>query len=96
MVDVIIEEVKDDKVPKHIIVTSLQKFVGGASMDKLKRAILDISKAVYDQDVNKLVFSTAFLCQLMKKCGVLWLSSTRRFSKLMSSLICLVSMGTRL
>ena len=77
MVKVIIEAVKDDKVPKHIIVTSLQKFVGGASMDKLKRAILDISKAVYDQDVNKLVFSTAFFVPAHEK---VW-SAVAEFNK---------------
>ena len=67
MVKIITDAVKDVQVPKHIIVTSLQKFVGGVSIDKLKRAILDISKAAYDQDINKLVFSTAFFVPAHEK-----------------------------
>ncbi len=60
MTRTIVEAVKDTLVPKHIIITSLQKFVGGTSINKLKESIKEISDAVKSQDRNKVLFSTAF------------------------------------
>lgn len=59
MTKTIVDAVKDTTVPKHIIVTAMQKFVGGTPINKLKEAIKEISDAVRGQEMNKLAFSTA-------------------------------------
>ena len=59
MTKIIVDAVKDTKVPKHIIITAMQKFVGGTPIKKLKESIKEISDAVRSQGMNKVVFSTA-------------------------------------
>ena len=60
MVEEIIDSVRDQSCPKHIIVSSLQKFVGGSNINTIKAYVREIVEEVKAQRYNKLVFSTAW------------------------------------
>ena len=59
MIEVIIDSVRDTTVPKHIVVMSLQKYVGGTNVNTMKAYVKEIVDEVNAQKYNKLVFSTA-------------------------------------
>ncbi len=60
MVENIIDSVRDQSCPKHILVSSFQKYVGGSAITTMKSYIREIVEEVKAQSFNKLVFSTAW------------------------------------
>ncbi len=60
MTETIIDAVRDQSVPKNILVTAYQKFVGGARWSVLKSFIWEIVEEVKAQKFNRLAFSTCY------------------------------------